>query len=142
MSAGEIEKLTPLIIQATRDFRANPRDLVAVERLQTIGREWASKVHVLSGAVDEIVTPWSAAASKLALAATSGDAEELKKQVEYFLTESTLRCCIRQRPFPSLTGTLGRICLSEPAVVDKIIEEYPVFQITGRSEVKSTPWLT
>ena len=84
VSAGEIEKLTPLIIQATRDFRANPRDLVAVERLQTIGREWASKVHVLSGAVDEIVTPWSAAASKLALAATSGDAEELKKQVDYF----------------------------------------------------------
>lgn len=82
VSAGEIEKLTPLIIQATRDFRTNPRELVAVERLQTIGREWASKVHVLSGAVDEIVTPWSAAASKLALAATSGDAEELKKQVD------------------------------------------------------------
>lgn len=82
VSAGEIEKLTPLIIQATRDFRTNLRDLVAVERLQTIGREWASKVHVLSGAVDEIVTPWSAAASKLALAATSGDAEELKKQVD------------------------------------------------------------
>ena len=81
VSAGEIEKLTPLILQATRDFRDNPRDLVTVERLQTIGREWASKVHVLSGAVDEIVMPWSAAASKLALAATSGDAEELKKQV-------------------------------------------------------------
>ena len=81
VSAGEIEKLTPLIIQATRDFRANPRDLVAVERLQTIGREWASKVHVLSGAVDSIVMPWSAAASKLALAASSGDAEELRKQV-------------------------------------------------------------
>ena len=108
VSAGEIEKLTPLIIQATRDFRANPRDLVAVERLQTIGREWASKVHVLSGAVDEIVTPWSAAASKLALAATSGDAEELKKQVGYSMTESTHRSCIRQRQFPSLTGTLGK----------------------------------
>ena len=54
---------------------------MVVERLQTIGREWASKVHVLSGAVDEIVQPWSAAASKLALAATCGDAEELKKQV-------------------------------------------------------------
>lgn len=82
VSSGEIEKLTPLIIQAARDFRANPRDLVAVERLQTIGREWASKVHVLSGAVDTIVQPWSAAASKLALAATSGDAEQLKKQVD------------------------------------------------------------
>ena len=81
VSAGEIEKLTPLILQATRDFRDNPRDLVTVELLQTIGREWASKVHVLSGAVDEIVMPWSAAASKLALAATFGDAEELKKQV-------------------------------------------------------------
>ena len=54
---------------------------MTVERLQTIGREWASKVHVLSGTVDEIVVPWSAAASKLALAATSGDAEQLKKQV-------------------------------------------------------------
>lgn len=121
MSAGEIEKLTPLIIQATRDFRTNPRDLVAVERLQTIGREWASKVHVLSGAVDEIVTPWSAAASKLALAATSGDAEELKKQVEYFVTESIHRYCIRQPQFPSLTGMLGRIYLSDSAVVDNII---------------------
>ena len=82
VSSGEIEKLTPLIIQASCDFRANPRDLVAVERLQTIGREWASKVHVLSGAVDKIVQPWSAAASKLALAASSGDAEQLRKQVE------------------------------------------------------------
>lgn len=108
MSAGEIEKLTPLIIQATRDFRADPRDLVAVERLQTIGREWASKVHVLSGAVDDIVTPWSAAASKLALAATSGDAEELKKQVNYFVTEAMNRCCIRQHQFPSLTRIPGR----------------------------------
>ena len=68
-------------MQAAHEFHTNPRDLVVVERLQTIGREWASKVHVLSGAVDEIVQPWSAAASKLALAATSGDAEELKKQV-------------------------------------------------------------
>ena len=82
VSSGEIEKLTPLIIQASCDFRANPRDLVAVERLQTIGREWASKVHVLSGALDKIVQPWSAAASKLALAASSGDAEQLRKQVE------------------------------------------------------------
>lgn len=80
--AGEIEKLTPLIIQTTRDVRDDPGDLVTVERLQTIGREWASKVHVLSGTVDEIVVPWSAAASKLALAATSGDAEQLKKQVD------------------------------------------------------------
>ena len=111
MSAGEIEKLTPLIMQVTRDFRTNPRDLVAVERLQTIGREWASKVHVLSGAVDEIVAPWSAAASKLALAATSGDAEELKKQVECFGTKSIHRCCIRQRQFSSLTGLRGRIYL-------------------------------
>ena len=68
-------------MQAARELKANPRDLVAVERLQTIGREWASKVHVLCGAVDGIVTPWSATASKLALAATSGDPEELKKQV-------------------------------------------------------------
>lgn len=82
VSSGEIEKLTPLIVQAARDFQANPRDVVVVERLQTIGREWASKVHVLSGAVDEIVQPWSAAASKLALAATSGDAEQLMKQVD------------------------------------------------------------
>lgn len=85
VSSGEIEKLTPLIIQAARDFRANPRDLVVVERLQTIGREWASKVHVLSGAVDKIVQPWSAAASKLALAASSGDAEQLRKQVKICL---------------------------------------------------------
>ena len=56
---------------------------MTVERLQTIGREWASKVHVLSGTVDEIVVPWSATASKLALAATSGDAEKLKKQVRW-----------------------------------------------------------
>lgn len=82
VSCDEIEKLTPLIVQAAHEFHTNPRDLVVVERLQTIGREWASKVHVLSGAVDEIVQPWSAAASKLALAATSGDAEELKKQVD------------------------------------------------------------
>ena len=80
-------------------------------------------MHVLSGAVDEIVTPWSAAASKLALAATSGDAEELKKQVEYFFTESIDICLIRQRQFPSWTGILGKNCLSEPAVVDKIIAE-------------------
>ena len=72
-------------MQAARDFQANPRDVVVVERLQTIGREWASKVHVLSGAVDEIVQPWSAAASKLALAATSGDAEQLMKQVSLAL---------------------------------------------------------
>ena len=71
-------------MQAAHEFHTNPRDLVVVERLQTIGREWASKVHVLSGAVDEIVQPWSAAASKLALAAASGDAEELKKQVSFF----------------------------------------------------------
>ena len=83
VSCDEIEKLTPLIVQAADEFHTNPRDLVVVERLQTIGREWASKVHVLSGAVDEIVQPWSAAASKLALAATSGDAEELKKQVSF-----------------------------------------------------------
>lgn len=82
VSSGEIEKLTPLIMQTTRDFRANPRDLVTVERLQTIGREWASKVHVLSGAVDKIVQPWSATASKLALAAATGDAEQLRKQVD------------------------------------------------------------
>ena len=69
-------------MQTTRDFRANPRDLVTVERLQTIGREWASKVHVLSGAVDKIVQPWSATASKLALAAATGDAEQLRKQVK------------------------------------------------------------
>ena len=82
VTSGEIEKLTPLIVEAARDVSANPRDQVAVERLQTIGREWATKVHVLSAAVDELVMPWSAAASKLALAATSGDAAELKKQVK------------------------------------------------------------
>lgn len=76
-------------MQAAHEFHTNPRDLVVVERLQTIGREWASKVHVLSGAVDEIVQPWSAAASKLALAATSGDAEELKKQVSFVFQSFT-----------------------------------------------------
>ena len=76
-------------MQAAHEFHTNPRELVVVERLQTIGREWASKVHVLSGAVDEIVQPWSAAASKLALAATSGDAEELKKQVSFVFQSFT-----------------------------------------------------
>ena len=64
---------------------------MTVERLQTIGREWASKVHVLSGTVDEIVVPWSAAASKLALAATSGDAEKLKKQVRWLEIQKPLK---------------------------------------------------
>lgn len=64
---------------------------MTVERLQTIGREWASKVHVLSGTVDEIVVPWSAAASKLALAATSGDAEQLKKQVRWLEIQQPLK---------------------------------------------------
>ena len=82
VTAGEIEKLSPLITEAAHNVSANPYDVVAIERLHTIGREWASKVHVLSGAVDELVMPWSAAASKLALVATSGDAEELKKQVK------------------------------------------------------------
>ena len=68
-------------MQTVHDSRASPSDLVTVERLQTISREWASKVHVLSGAVDKIVQPWSATASKLALAAASGDAEQLRKQV-------------------------------------------------------------
>lgn len=77
---------------------------MTVERLQTIGREWASKVHVLSGTVDEIVVPWSAAASKLALAATSGDAEQLKKQVRWLeiqysqITSMCLR--LTKRHFP------------------------------------------
>lgn len=78
--AGEIKRLTPLIIQVTHDVRNDTGDLVTVERLQTIGQEWASKGHVLSGTVDEIVVPWSEAASKLALAASSGDAEQFKKK--------------------------------------------------------------
>ena len=80
----EVEKLTPLIMQTVNDSRASPSDLVTVERLQTISREWASKVHVLSGALDKIVQPWSATASKLALAAASGDAEQLRKQVKHY----------------------------------------------------------
>ena len=90
VTAGEIEKLSPLIIEAAHNVSANPYDVVAIERLHTIGREWASKVHVLSGAVDELVMPWSAAASKLALVATSGDAEELKKQVKPVLAIMSL----------------------------------------------------
>ena len=85
MTSGEIEKLTPIITQAARDVTTNPRDTTAVERLQLIGREWASKAHVLGDAVDAIVVPWSAAASKLALAAASGDTGELKKQVRYMV---------------------------------------------------------
>ena len=81
MTSGEIEKLSPLIVEAARDVTANPRDVVGVERLQVIGREWASKVHVLAGAVDNMVMPWSAKASELALAATSGDVEALRRQV-------------------------------------------------------------
>ena len=60
---------------------ANPRDRTAVDRLHVIGREWASKAHVLGDAIDAIVVPWSAAGSKLALAAACGDTGELKKQV-------------------------------------------------------------
>jgi len=82
VTSVEVEKLTPLIMQTVNDSRASPSDLVTVERLQTISREWASKVHVLSGALDKIVQPWSATASKLALAAASGDAEQLRKQVD------------------------------------------------------------
>lgn len=60
---------------------SKPRDKRGFERLQVIGREWASKAQVLGNAIDAIVTPWSAAASKLALAAMSGDTAELKKKV-------------------------------------------------------------
>lgn len=85
-ASGEIEKLTPIITQAARDVTTNSRDFKAVERLHMIGSEWASKAHVLGNAIDEIVAPWSAAASKLALAASSRDADELKKQVKPVLS--------------------------------------------------------
>lgn len=78
---------------------------MAVERLQTIGREWASKVYVLSGAVDEIIQPWSAAASKLALVSTSGDAEELKKQVGLSLQE--INFCLSLLGFVRAVGRHG-----------------------------------
>lgn len=89
-------------MQTVHDSRASPSDLVNVERLQTISREWASKVHVLSGAVDKIVQPWSATASKLALAAASGDAEQLRKQVKLvslliftiYVARSTSSICV------------------------------------------------
>ncbi|KAK3748768.1 hypothetical protein QZH41_003534 [Actinostola sp. cb2023] len=81
VTSGEIEKLTPIITQASRDVTANRRDRTAVDRLHVIGREWASKAHVLGDAIDAIVVPWSAAGSKLALAAACGDTGELKKQI-------------------------------------------------------------
>ncbi|XP_031549305.1 catenin alpha-1-like [Actinia tenebrosa] len=87
-ASGEIEKLTPIITQAARDVTANSRNFKAVERLHMIGREWASKAHLLGNAIDEIVAPWSAAASKLALKASSGDADELKKQINNINSEA------------------------------------------------------
>ena len=85
VTSGEIEKLSPMIVEAVRNVKANPRNEVAVERLRMIGREWASKVHVLSGAVDLMVSPWSAKASQLTLAATSGDVEAFQTQVMHQL---------------------------------------------------------
>ncbi|EDO29507.1 predicted protein [Nematostella vectensis] len=80
VTSSELQKLTPMIIQAARDVTANPNDVMGVDRLHTIGREWACKLHILESFVDDLVFPWSASASKLALSATSGDPKEVRKQ--------------------------------------------------------------
>ncbi|XP_048584760.1 uncharacterized protein LOC116618752 isoform X2 [Nematostella vectensis] len=81
VTSSELRKLMPMIIQAARDVTANPNDVMGVDRLHTIGREWACKLHILESFVDDLVFPWSASASKLALSATSGDPKEVRKQI-------------------------------------------------------------
>ena len=51
----------------------NPSDIVSVDRLGQMRREWASKVHNLVFAVDDVTVGTSAPVEQLASSAMAGD---------------------------------------------------------------------
>ena len=53
-TAAELDKLTPQIVSAAVATRRNPDDAVAKDHLELLRREWASKVQLLTGSLDEI----------------------------------------------------------------------------------------
>ena len=58
----------------------NPTNIINVERLELLRRDWASKVHSLVFAVDDITVGTSAPVEQLTSAATVGDHHALQER--------------------------------------------------------------
>lgn len=54
VTASELDKLTPQIVSAAVAVRRNTEDSAAREHLEMLRKEWASKVQLLTTAIDEI----------------------------------------------------------------------------------------
>lgn len=55
--ADEVDNLTSEVVNAVLDVRKTPGSKEAREKLDSLRQSWASKVHELTGAIDDVIDP-------------------------------------------------------------------------------------
>ena len=147
VTAGDVEKLTAQLTTAAsdvvEDITLDNRSVrfAAVERMELVRREWATKVHLLTAVVDDLTSEVSSPVDRLAgaaLAVSRSTGQQREKHMATFREQSAaLRdrvAVVEERASAAVRDSLERVKVDQVyACTDEIVRLTPQVMAEARA---------